>query len=77
MEAEPAPPQAHVEDGLGEGLALLPGEVAVLTEGAIQDALGGGACEDPREGLGGDSLKSGEGGPGLEAQASERIKPDC
>ncbi|HLM46148.1 MAG TPA: hypothetical protein VK458_19920 [Myxococcaceae bacterium] len=41
MEAEPTAPQPNVEDGLGEDLALLAGEVAVGTQGAVQDALRG------------------------------------
>jgi hypothetical protein len=41
VEAEPTPPQPDVEDGLGEDLALLAGEVAVGTQGAIQHALRG------------------------------------
>jgi hypothetical protein len=75
--AEAATPEAHVEEGLLEGLALLAGEVAVIPEGAIQDPLGGSASKDAGEGLSGDRGKSGEGGPGLDAQASERIQSDC
>ena len=41
VEAEPTAPEADVEDGLGEDLALLAGEVAVGTQGAVQDALSG------------------------------------
>jgi hypothetical protein len=75
--AEAAAPEAHIEEGLLEGLALLAGEVAVIAEGAIQDPLGGGASEDAGEGLGCYRHESSERGPGLDAQASERIKPDC
>jgi hypothetical protein len=75
--AEAAAPEAHVEERLLEGLALLAGEVAMIPEGAIQDPLGGRASEDAGEGLGGDGRESGEGGPGLDAQASERIQSDC
>jgi hypothetical protein len=75
--AEAAAPEAHVEEGLLEGLALLAGEVAVIPEGAIQDPLGGGASEDAGEGVSGNRRESGEGGPGLDAQASERIQSGC
>jgi hypothetical protein len=49
----------------------------MIPEGAIQDPLGGGSGEDAGEGLGCYRRESSEGGPGLEAQAGERIKPDC
>jgi hypothetical protein len=75
--AEATAPEAHVEEGLLEDLALLAGEVAMVPEGAIQDPLGGSTSEDAREGLSGDRGQSGEGGPGLDAQASERIQSDC
>ena len=75
--AEAAAPEADIEEGLLEGLALEAGEVAVIPEGAIQDALGGGAREDPGEGLGGNGGEAREGGPGLGAQAGERIQSDC
>ena len=75
--AKAAAPEAHVEEGLLEGLALLTREVAVIPEGAIQDALGGGASEDAGEGLGCYRHESAESGPGLDAQAGERIKSDC
>jgi hypothetical protein len=65
--AKAAAPEAHIEDGLLEGLTLLTGEVAVIPEGAIQDALGGGADENTGEGLGGNRCESREGGPGLAA----------
>ncbi len=65
--AEAAAPEAHIEEGLLEGLTLLAGEVAMIPEGAIQDPLGGRTSEDTGEGLGGDRRKSSEGGPGLDA----------
>lgn len=49
----------------------------MLAEGAIQDALGGGAGENAGEGVGGEGGESGEGSPGLDTQASERIKSIC
>lgn len=75
--AKAAAPEADIEEGLLEGLALLAGEVAMIPEGAIQDALGGGSSENAGEGLGCYRRKSSESGPGLDAQAGERIKPDC
>lgn len=65
--AEAAAPQADIEEGLLEGLALGAREVAMIPEGAIQNPLGGGASKDTREGLGGDRRKAGEGRPGLGA----------
>jgi hypothetical protein len=76
-EAEAAPPEAYIEEGLLEGLALEAGEVAVGPEGAVQDALGGGAGEDGGEGGGGQGSQSVEGGPGLGTQPIERIKSIC
>lgn len=76
-ETEPASPEADIEEGLLEGVTLWAREVAVVAEGAIQDALGGGAGEDAGQGVGGDGGQSGQGGPGLEAQASERIESIC
>jgi hypothetical protein len=75
--AKAAAPEADIEKGLLEGLALLAGEVAVIPEGAIQDPLGGGSSEDAGEGLGCYRCESSEGEPGLDAQAGERIKADC
>jgi hypothetical protein len=71
--AEPAAPQADIEEGLLEDLPLGGREVAMIPEGAVQDPLGGGASEDTGEGLGGDRRKAREGGPRLGAQAVERI----
>jgi hypothetical protein len=75
--AKAAAPEADIEEGFLEGLALLAGEVTVIPEGTIQDPLGGGSSEDAGEGLGCYRRESSEGGPGLDAQAGERIKPDC
>jgi hypothetical protein len=75
--AEAAAPEADIEEGLLEGLALFAGEGAVGAEGAIEDALGGGAGENEGEGVGGDGSESSEGGPGLGAQASEWIQSIC
>jgi hypothetical protein len=75
--AKAAPPEGDIEEGLLEGLALLAGEVAVIPEGAIQNPLGGGSSEDAGEGLDCYRRESREGGPRLDAQAGERIKPDC
>ena len=75
--AKAAAPEADIEEGLLEGLALLAGEVAMIPEGAIQDPLGGGSSEDAGEGLSCYRRESSEGGPGLDAQAGERIKADC
>jgi hypothetical protein len=76
-EAEPAPPEADVEDEFGEGLALLAGEGAVGAEGAVEHALGGVAGEDGVEGLGGDGGESLEGRPGERAKTGERVKTGC
>ncbi|WP_181791304.1 hypothetical protein, partial [Myxococcus llanfairpwllgwyngyllgogerychwyrndrobwllllantysiliogogogochensis] len=51
-EGEAAAPEADVEDGFLEGLALVAGEGAMSTEGAIHDALSGGAGEHEGDGLG-------------------------
>lgn len=76
-EGEAAAPEADVEEGLLEGLALGAGEGAVRTEGAIHDTLGGGTREDEGEGLGGDGGESGQGGPRLVEEPGEWIKRDC
>jgi hypothetical protein len=77
VEAEPAPPQAHVEDSLGEGLALLPGEVAVGPEGPVQYPLRGLTGENAPEGLRGHRGQPIEGQPGERAETCERIEADC
>jgi hypothetical protein len=74
---QPAAPKAYIEERLLEGLALEAGEVAVIAQAAVQDALRGGAGEDAGERLGGQGRKSGQSGPGKGAQAGERIKSDC
>jgi hypothetical protein len=75
--AESAAPEADIEEGLLEGLALLPGEGAVVPEAAVQDTLGGGPSEDAGQGVGGDGGESREGGPGLGPKASKRIQSIC
>lgn len=75
--AKAAAPEADIEEGLLESLALLAGEVAMIPEGAIQDPFGGGSSEDSGESLDCYRRESSESGPGLDAQAGERIKPDC
>lgn len=77
VEGEAAAPEGDVEDGLGEGLALVAGELAVGAEGAVEDALGGLAGEDGVEGLGDDGGESIESRPGERAKTSERIKRGC
>jgi hypothetical protein len=76
-EAQAAAPQADVEDGLLEGLALVAGEVAVVAQDAVEHALGGSATEDASEGLGGHGPKAGEAGPRLLEKTGERIERDC
>ncbi len=49
----------------------------MIPEGAVEDPLGRGTGEDAREGLGYKGRESSEGGPGLDAQPSERIQSDC
>jgi hypothetical protein len=56
--AEPATPETDVEDEFGKGLSLLPGELPVGPEGAIEHPLRGTAREDEREGLGGEGSQS-------------------
>jgi hypothetical protein len=77
VETEPTAPEADVEDGLGEDLALLAGEVAVSTQGAIQHALRGGAREDEGEGVGGEGGDSVERRPGNRAKSGERVETGC
>jgi hypothetical protein len=77
VEGEAAAPEGDVEDGLGEGLALLADEEAVGAEGAVEDALCGLAGEDGVEGLGSHGGEPLEGGPGERAETSERIKTGC
>jgi len=77
VEGEAAAPEGDVEDGLGEGLALVAGELAVGAEGAIEGALGGLSGEDGVEGRGDDGGEPVEGGPGNRAKTSERIKTGC
>lgn len=74
QEAESAAPQADVEDGLGEGLALFAGEGPVGAEGPVEHALRGAAGEDQREGVGGDGGEPLQGGPGNRAKTGERIE---
>lgn len=63
-EGEASAPEGGVEEDLLEGEAPRGGEVGVGTQGAIEDALDGGAGEDAGECLGGERGKSGEGAPG-------------
>ena len=77
QETEPAAPEANVEDGLGEGLALLAGEVPVGAEGAVEHPFGGTAREDMGEGLGGDGGDSIECQPGDRAKPGERVETGC
>jgi hypothetical protein len=76
-EAEPAAPETDVEEGLGEGLALFTGEVAVGAEGAVEHAFRGAAREDEGEGLGGDGGDSIERRPGDRAKPGERVETGC
>ncbi len=77
QEAEPAAPEADVEDDFGEGLALFTRESAVGSEGAVEDPFGGTAREDLGEGLGGDGGESIERRPGDRAKPGERIETGC
>ncbi|WNZ64014.1 hypothetical protein QEG98_10150 [Myxococcus sp. MxC21-1] len=76
-EPEAAPPEPDVEDGLLEGLALLSGQGAVVTQSTVEHALGGGAGEHLGDGIGRHGAQAVERGPGLEVKPGERIKRDC